>query len=100
MRKSHPFNEIEKKQEDFMQIRNATYDGQLDLLDCRATMLGLDVYAIQSDKMFAKLRHRCFDCSFHEECAADLRRDPNDPAWQIYCPNSATLECLADDLWR
>jgi hypothetical protein len=90
----------EERRRIFMQIRNASYDGQLDLLDCRATMLGLDVYAIESDKMFAELSQRCFDCNFHEECASDLRRDPNDPVWQTYCPNSATLECLADDLWR
>jgi hypothetical protein len=58
-----------------MQIRNATHDGQLDLLDRRATMLGFDVYGIESDKMFVELQRRCFDCSFQEDCAIDLRRD-------------------------
>jgi hypothetical protein len=42
----------DENHEDSMQIRNATHDGQLDLLDCRATMLGFDVYGIESDKMF------------------------------------------------
>ena len=82
-----------------MQVRNARYDGPLDLLDCRATMLGLDVYAIESDRAFAGLIHRCFGCSFQEDCAMDLRLDPNDPGWQKYCPNAPTLEGLAEGLW-
>jgi hypothetical protein len=39
-----------ENQEDSMQICNATHDGQLDLLDCRATILGFDVYGIESEK--------------------------------------------------
>lgn len=81
-----------------MQIRNAIYDRQLDILDCRATMLGFDLYNIKSEMMFAHLMHRCFNCSLKEACAMDLRRDPNDPAWTTYCPNAATLERLAEDL--
>jgi hypothetical protein len=34
-----------------MQIRNATYDRQLDLLDCRMSMLRLDLYAIENDQI-------------------------------------------------
>ena len=45
-----------------MQIRNAAYDRQLDLLDCRTAMLGLDLYAIESDNTFEELKRRCFNC--------------------------------------
>ena len=89
----------DENHEDSMQIRNATHDGQLDLLDCRTTILGFDVYGIESDEMFVGLQRRCFDCSFQKDCAIDLRRDPNDPVWKTYCPNAETLEGLAEDLW-
>ena len=82
-----------------MQIRNATYERQLDLLECRAAMLGFDLYDIKSERMFAHLMHRCLNCSLKEDCAMDLRRDPNDPVWMTYCPNAASLEGLAEDLW-
>jgi hypothetical protein len=83
-------------QEGSMQVRNATYDRQIDLLDCRASMLGLDVYAIESDDVFLELNRRCFNCSFQEVCAVDLRRDPTSPVWESYCPNAATLGELAE----
>jgi len=82
-----------------MQIRNATYDRQLDLLDCRMTMLGLDLYAIGSDQIFEELRHRCVNCEWQEACATDLRRDPNNPIWETYCPNAAALGRLAEAQW-
>jgi hypothetical protein len=47
-----------------MRIRDATYDRQLDLLDCRTAMLGLDLYAIESDEVFEQLMRRCLGCSF------------------------------------
>ena len=70
-----------------MQICNATYDRQLDLLDCRASMLGY---------VFEELNRRCFNCSFQEACAVDLRRDPTSPVWETYCPNAAILAELAE----
>ena len=69
-----------------MQICNATYDRQLDLLDCRASMLGFDLYAIESGDVFEELNRRCFNCSFQEACAVDLRRDPTSPVWETYLP--------------
>jgi hypothetical protein len=48
-------------QEDLMQIRNATYDRRLDLLDCRMTVLGLDLYAIKNGEVFEELKRRCLD---------------------------------------
>ena len=74
-----------------MEIRNATYDRRLDLLDCRMTVLGLDLYAIKNGEIFDDLKCRCIDCIFPELCAADLRRDPNNPVWETYCPNAAML---------
>jgi hypothetical protein len=79
-----------------MQICNATYDRQLDLLDCRASMLGFDLYAIESGDVFEELNRRCFNCSFQEACAVDLRRDPTSPVWETYCPNTAILAELAE----
>jgi hypothetical protein len=79
-----------------MQICNATYDRQLDLLDCRASMLGFDLYAIESGDVFEELNRRCFNCSFQEACAVDLRRDPTSPVWESYCPNAAILGELAE----
>jgi hypothetical protein len=83
-------------QEGSMQICNATYDRQLDLLDCRASMLGFDLYAIESGDVFEELNRRCFNCSFQEACAVDLRRDPTSPVWETYCPNAAILAELAE----
>lgn len=82
-----------------MQIRNATYDRQLDLLDCRMTMLGLDLYAIEDDQVFKELRRRCLNCECQEVCTVDLRRDPNNPIWETYCPNATTLSRIAEAQW-
>jgi hypothetical protein len=76
-----------------MQIRNAAYDRQLDLLDCRTAMLGLDLYNIESDNTFEELKRRCFNCSF--QVRGDLRRDP-EMVWESYCPNAAALWELAE----
>jgi len=78
-----------------MQIRNAAYDRQLDLLDCRLAMFDIDLYAIESDETFEELKRRCFNCSFQEACAVDLRRDPSSVVWESYCPNAATICELA-----
>ncbi len=82
-----------------MQIRNAAHDRQLDLLDCRTAMLGLDLYAIESYKTFEELKRRCFNCGFQEACAVDLRGDPNSLVWESYCPNAAVLWELAEEWW-
>ena len=73
-------------QDDLMQLRNAAYERRLDLLDCRMTVLGLDLYAIKNGEIFDDLKRRCLDCIFPEACAADLRRNPNNPVWATYCP--------------
>jgi hypothetical protein len=88
--------ESQESQEDLMQIRNAAYDRQLDLLDCRTAMLGLDFYAIESDNTFEELKRRCFNCDFQKACEVDLRCDPNSLVWESYCPNTAALWELAE----
>ena len=86
-----------------MQIRNdlssgkpTTRDEHDHLLYCRMAMLGLDSDAIGRDyrEVFDKIKQNCMSCSDSEPCALDLRRDPNNPVWQAYCPNSAVLNAL------
>jgi|SRR6476660_4841980 hypothetical protein len=91
-------------EEDFMPMRNAhsiarsagsdRFDG---LLVCRMEMLGVDAdLAQQSDPAaFAVVRQMCSACAFHEACAIDLKRDPNSPVWETYCPGAGTLLDLA-----
>jgi hypothetical protein len=91
-----------RTQEDLMQIRNAPpsekpteSDG---LLDCRMAMLGLDFDALkQSDgEILGQIMRECMRCGFREACAVDLKRDPNNPVWETYCPNVGTLIALAE----
>ena len=91
-----------------MQIQNAnrigtpaTRDEDGDLLDCRMAMLGLDLRAIASgnSKTLDEIKRDCMSCTFREACALDLKRDPNDPVWETYCPNAAVLNGLAEVWW-
>jgi hypothetical protein len=91
-----------------MQIHNAcptgapiTYGEHGALLACRTALLNLDLCAIQSDdsKVFEEIKRRCVSCSFREACALDLKRDPNSPVWEAYCPNSAVLFGFTEAWW-
>ncbi len=76
--------------------------GELDdLLDCRMAMLGLDLAAVESVEgdTFDAIRRRCTSCGYREACAVDLMRDPNNPVWETYCPNSDALIALAQGRW-
>jgi hypothetical protein len=69
------------------------------------TFLGLDLDEIKRDdrNTFNELKVRCAKCDFRDQCAIDLRRDPNTPVWEAYCPNSAMLNVLVDKwcpYWR
>ena len=68
-----------------------------DLLDCRMAMLGLE--AIEGDNAQNEIRRRCKSCGYREACAVDLKRDPNNPVWETYCPNAGTLVTLAEKSW-
>ena len=72
-----------------------------ELLACRMAMLGLDPDTIESGEsyIFAEIRRRCANCWAREACAVDLKRDPNNPVWETYCPNSDTLIALAQAQW-
>jgi hypothetical protein len=88
-----------------MQIQTSLLTGTRDdhgtLLDCRMAMLGLDLSAIESNqgKGFDEVKRRCTNCGVRPECVADLKRDPNDPVWETYCPNAETLIGLARAWW-
>ena len=85
-----------------MEIRNAppseTPTENDGLLDCRMAMLGLDFEAIkQSDgETLGQIMRECTRCGFREACAVDLRRDPNSPVWETYCPNVKALIALTE----
>ena len=81
-----------------MQIRNSRSVSYNTLLDCRVAMLGLDLIEIEDccGEMFETIKRRCESCEFGEACEFDLKRDPNDPVWETYCPNSATFLALTE----
>jgi hypothetical protein len=76
-----------------------TPDEHDDLLDCRMAMLGLDAIESGDGETFDEIRRRCTSCGYREACAVDLKRDPNNPVWETYCPNSDTLIALAEASW-
>jgi hypothetical protein len=39
---------------------------------------------------------RCKSCGYRETCAVDLKRDPNNPVWETYCPNTGAFIALAE----
>ena len=84
-----------------MQIRNPNPTSSDELLSCRMAMLGLDLSAIEScgGQVFETIKRRCTHCDVREVCAVDIRRDPNDPVWETYCPNTATLVALPESWW-
>jgi len=81
-----------------MQIRDARAASRDDLLGYRAAMLGLDLSALESrgGDALETIKRRCTKCEFGEACELDLRRDPNNPVWESYCPNTATLIALVE----
>ena len=91
-----------------MQIHNARSNRTLatkydDLLVCRMAMLGLDLPEIEyfeDGETLAKIKRRCTSCDSREACVVDLKRDPNNPVWESYCPNSDALIALTEAWWR
>jgi hypothetical protein len=45
------------------------------------------------------LERVCAMCGSHRRCARDLSRDSEDPVWEDYCPNAATLKALNKMPW-
>jgi len=92
-----------------MKIRNARSSKKRikredhdEILGCRMAMLGLDLFAIGGGNKAAleEIMRCCADCGYRESCSADLKRDPNDPVWETYCPNAEALLRLADASWH
>jgi len=67
-----------------------------DLLENRAAMLGLALNALErGGEAIETIKQQCTRCGSRKACELDLRRDPNDPVWESYCPNTAALIALA-----
>ena len=75
-----------------MQVTPDEYE---ELLDCRMAMLGLNLDATNGDT-FSEIMRRCKSCGYRETCAVDLKRDPNNPIWETYCPNTGAFIALAE----
>lgn len=75
-----------------MQLRDG-YSATTDVLACRCEMLGLDLNALENcdSKTFKNIEERCVRCELRTACDLDLRRDPNDPVWETYCPIAPRL---------
>lgn len=82
-------------------VRPIAPDELDDLLGCRMATLGLDLDAVESVEgyNFDAIRRRCMSCGYREACAVDLMRDPNNPVWETYCPNSDALIAFAQGRW-
>ena len=44
----------------------------------------------------SEVMRRCKSCSYRDACAVDLKRDPNNPVWETYCPNTGAFFALAE----
>jgi hypothetical protein len=71
------------------------YDGD-DLLQCRMTIVGLDIEAIERDygETFDKIKRNCMSCRLRTPCAVGLKLDPYNLVWEAYCANSEALNAL------
>ncbi len=90
-----------------MQTRNARSSGirikcedRDELLGSRMAMLGLDLFESANNITLEEIMRRCADCGHREACAVDLKRDPNNPVWETYCPNAEALLGLAEASWH
>jgi hypothetical protein len=79
-----------------MPVRNLPFTSEINLLGCRAAMLGLDLEAIENygAETYQTITRRCANCDFRQACELDMKRDPNDPVWETYCPITGTLIAL------
>lgn len=83
--------------EDLYAVADKPHDGA-DLLFRRMAALKIDrtMIAQEMPTVMQDLERLCSLCSDRARCVGDLERDNADPAWKLYCPNSATLSALRD----
>jgi hypothetical protein len=67
-----------------------------DLLCRRMEVLDLDQDEVARVERatFQDLQRVCSMCDCTKRCARDLARDPADPVWKDYCPNTQTLTAI------
>jgi hypothetical protein len=70
-----------------------------DLLERRMKVLNLDRKEVAALGSLQDLQRVCTMCKNHRKCAQDLGRDPENPVWEDYCPNVATLKMLDAMPW-
>ena len=82
-----------------LQALAGKWPGSADLLTRRMSALGLDASGIARSQPSVSndLNKLCSLCGSKRRCRDDLARDPKNPAWQEYCPNSSTLIGLCDE---
>jgi len=66
-----------------------------ELLDCRMAILGLNL-GMTNGGTLNEIMRRCKSCGYREACTVDLKRDPNNPVWETYCPNTGAFIALAE----
>lgn len=66
------------------------------LLPRRLAALGLDAeeLARREPQVLRDLQRVCSLCESTGRCRRELNRDPDNPAWETYCPNVTTLRAL------
>ena len=66
------------------------------LLSHRMRAIGLnpEIVGASEPATMRDMQRLCSQCGKHGRCERDLNRDPQDPTWRSYCPNSATLLAL------
>jgi uncharacterized protein YjiS (DUF1127 family) len=73
------------------------WPGSADLLSQRLAGVKLDIAEIarREPQVVRDLERVCTLCASKRRCQHDLAKDPADPVWREYCPNTMTLNALA-----
>jgi len=71
------------------------------LLARRMSALDVDseTFARHEPDLLASLQTLCRECEWPERCRHDLRRNPDDVAWEEYCPNATVLNAVSELRW-
>jgi hypothetical protein len=72
-----------------------------DLLSRRILARGIDEDKIAQCEpaILVNLQGVCASCEYREECELGLADDFADVAWDVYCPNAATVNALGELPW-